>query len=75
MTTAIIERDLRPAVVAVPLVAARAVTWMAMGMARGVLGIFGGRAARVRARCCFAWGHGLASGLVGHTYAEYLEER
>jgi glycosyltransferase involved in cell wall biosynthesis len=75
MTTALIERDLRAAAIAIPLVAGRALAWVVLGAARLAAGLIAGRACRVRGRCWLAWGTGLAKGLVGRTYAEYLEER
>jgi glycosyltransferase involved in cell wall biosynthesis len=75
MTTAHIERDLRPAVVAWPLVAGKACVWTVLGAARLLAGLVAGPAARVRGRCWLAWGRGLARGLAGRSHREYLEER
>ncbi|MCP3903979.1 MAG: glycosyltransferase family 2 protein [Planctomycetes bacterium] len=75
MTTALIERDLRPAVVAYPLVAAKAVVWMLLGAGVLLAGAVAGHATRVRGRCWLAWGRGLVEGLAGRFYREYLEER
>jgi GT2 family glycosyltransferase len=75
MTTALIERDLGVPALVVPLVAAKAAIWMLLGGGTLLAGSVAGRATRVRARCWLGWGHGLAKGLAGETYAEYLEER
>jgi hypothetical protein len=75
MTTALIERDLRPAPVACTLVAAKSLVWAPLGGALWLVGLLAGRATRVRARCWMAWGRGLGLGLLGRTSAEYLEER
>jgi len=75
MTTALIERDLRASAIVYPLVAAKAVFWMLIGGGTLLAGTVAGRATRVRARCWLGWGRGLAKGLAGVTYQEYLEER
>ncbi len=75
MTTAIIERDLHGRLVAIPLDAAKAVGWMLLGSGLFVVGLAGGRIVRVRGRCWFAWGRGLAEGLLGRSYDEYRVER
>jgi glycosyltransferase involved in cell wall biosynthesis len=74
MTTAIIERDLHGRLVAIPLDAAKAVGWMLLGSGLFVVGLAGGRIVRVRGRCWFAWGRGLAEGLLGRSYDEYRVE-
>ena len=75
MTTAIIERGLHGRLVANPTVAARAIGWMLLGSGLFLVGLVGGRTVRVRAKCWFAWGRGLAEGLFGRSYDEYRVER
>jgi len=75
MSTAWIEADLRGRLRAWPLVAARAVAWAPLGAGLLLAGLLRGPATRVRARCWLGWSRGLALGLLGRSYAEYLRER
>ncbi len=75
MCTSVQERRLRGSIFAVPLLTAKVIAWMILGTGLYMAGLFKGRATRVRARCWLAWGHGLALGMLGRNYAEYLHER
>lgn len=75
MATAAIERSLRGRLAASLSVAARAAAWVPLATGLYLAGIVRGKAVRFRARCWFAWSRGLAGGLFGQTYGEYMEER
>ncbi len=75
MSTAWIERDLHGGLRAWPRMAARAVAWLPLGVGLYAAGLVAGPAMRVRARCWLGWSRGLAMGLLGRSYQEYLKER
>ena len=75
MSTAWIERDLRGPLQAWPRVAGRAIAWLPLGLGLWGLGLLAGPATRVRGRCWLGWSRGLAMGLMGRAYEEYLRER
>jgi hypothetical protein len=60
-----IERDLRAGPLTDAKQIAKGLVWIAIGLAGGAVGLFAGRAARLRARVHRAWGLGVLAGVRG----------